>query len=198
MEPTGILSNEHRVIEIVLSVLENMADEAEEKGVLDKEAAETAVDFIRNFADKCHHGKEEDHLFTTLNAKGLPADGGPVGIMLNEHEMGRSYVRVMADNIDTAASGDREAVARFVTGARNYTNLLFAHIKKEDGVLFPMASRILTPEDKRDILKKFDLVEKDHMGEGTHDKYLKIAESLAARFNVTYDKTLLHSCGCGH
>jgi len=198
MEPTKILSDEHRVIEIVLSALEKMADEAEEKGRLDRETAEQAVDFIRNFADKCHHGKEENQLFTVLNTKGLPADSGPVGVMLNEHEMGRTYVKGMADNIEKAAAGDRDAVSDFIAGARNYTGLLWAHIQKEDGVLFPMASRILTPEEKEDLLAQFDHVERDHMGEGTHEKYLKIAEALAARYNVTYEKSLLKSCGCGH
>jgi len=79
---TEILSDEHRVIEVVLTCLGKITEEANSTGKLDEASANQAIDVIRTFADKCHHGKEEDHLFETLVKKGMPKEGGPVGQML--------------------------------------------------------------------------------------------------------------------
>lgn len=198
MNPTTILSKEHRVIEVVLDCLQQIADKAEADGKLDHESAEQAVEFIRNFADRCHHGKEEAHLFTTLVAKGMPREGGPVGQMEHEHVLGRQYVKGMADNIPDASSGKAEALAAYLSNARGYTQLLRAHIQKEDSILFPMADRFLSEEDQKVLLAAFGKVEAEEMGEGTHDKYLKIAETLADRYGVDRTHIAGHSCGCGH
>jgi hemerythrin-like domain-containing protein len=198
MEPTTILSNEHRVIEIMLSVLEKLADKALADKILDRQSAGEAVDFIRNFADRCHHGKEETHLFVAMVKKGIPKEGGPVGQMLFEHEQGRAFVRGMADSIETGAQGNEKAVKEFVENALGYVELLRAHIHKEDHILFPMASRILDSEDKMQLLEKFESVESEHMGQGTHDKYIRIAENLADRFGVNRQEIAGYSCGCGH
>jgi len=198
MEPVKILSDEHRIIEVVLDILDRVADTADSNNSINKQDALDIVDFIRNFADRCHHGKEEDHLFKALTEKGLPEDSGPIGVMLYEHELGRTYVRGMADNIEKAVSGDKEALSNFTINARNYTTLLRNHIHKEDNILFPIASKILSPEDKGKILQKFEKVEKEHMGEGTHGKYLKIAQALAQKYGVETESSLFHSCACGH
>ena len=78
MKPTQILENEHRVIEQVLDCLDKIADRCETDGRLDAESAREAVDFFRNFADRCHHGKEEAELFPLMHARGFPQEGGPV------------------------------------------------------------------------------------------------------------------------
>jgi hemerythrin-like domain-containing protein len=198
VEPTTILSNEHRVIEIMLSVLEKLADKALADKMIDRQPAEESIDFIRNFADRCHHGKEETHLFTAMVKKGIPQEGGPVGQMLYEHEQGRLFVRGMADNIEAGIEGDEKAVKDYVENALGYVELLRAHIHKEDRILFPMASRILDGADKTQLLEKFETVESEHMGQGTHDKYIHIAEKLADRFGVNRQEIAGFSCGCGH
>src|SRR5512137_79380 len=95
MRATEILSEEHRVIEQVLSALEKMADETERTGELDVAGAKDAVDFFRNFADRCHHGKEEARLFPLLEQHGFSPDCGPTAVMRLEHEQGRAHVRGM-------------------------------------------------------------------------------------------------------
>ena len=80
-----VLKHEHRIIERVLAVMERLA---EKPGIGSKEVWEKAIDFIRNFADKCHHLKEEQILFPALEEHGIPREGGPVGMMLLEHEAG--------------------------------------------------------------------------------------------------------------
>lgn len=198
MKPTEILSSEHRVIEVAIDCLEKIAENAQQAGKLDREDAEQVVDFIRTFADQCHHGKEEEQLFKALRDKGMPAESGPVGQMLREHEQGREFVAGMAHNLPGAADGDTGAIEKFVGHAQGYAQLLRAHIKKEDGVLFPLADRILSEADQEKLLVAFDKVETDHMGEDTHQNYLHLIESLADRLGVPRVGLSGHSCGCGH
>ena len=159
MKPTEILSGEHRIIEQVLASLEAIAREAKATGRLDPQPARDAVAFLRNFADCCHHGKEEAHLFPALEAKGFPREGGPTGVMLREHELGRAHVRAMDENIQPAADGETAALGRFLEHADAYVSLLREHIYKEDHVLFPLADRTLDESDQRALLAAFGKVE---------------------------------------
>lgn len=202
MRPTEILSSEHRVIEVMLTVIEKMVDQANQSGRLDKPDAEQAVEFIRTFADTCHHGKEEGQLFPAMEARGIPAENGPIGVMLHEHDLGRGYVKLMAENIEAASQGNAEALEAFAENAMGYVYLLRNHIQKEDNILFPMAARILSPEAEQELLARFDTVEHVHIGTGTHERFLATAESLATKYGVgTEPITSLNtngSCGCSH
>jgi len=197
MKPTEILSSEHRVIEVAIDCLEQINKKAVQEKKLDKESAEQVVDFIRTFADQCHHGKEENQFFAALAEKGMPREGGPVGQMLIEHEQGRSFVKGMADSIMEASEGNEQALTVFSQNARGYVELLRAHIMKEDCILFPMADRLLSDDDEKSLLSAFDKVETEHMGQGTHDKYLRLVETLADKFGVSKAGLSGHSCGCG-
>ena|SRR5215475_12669904 len=117
---TEVLKHEHRVIERVLAVVEALA---ERPGMPSKEAWEKAIDLIRNFADKCHHLKEEQILFPALEEHGIPRDGGPVGMMLLEHEEGRALVRAMAEALPHATV-DLKMEAALKQNARAYLRLL--------------------------------------------------------------------------
>ena len=198
MRATEILSGEHRVIEQVLDCLETIARDGTARGRLDKAPAEQALDFFRNFADRCHHGKEEAQLFPAIEAKGFPRHGGPTGVMLDEHERGRAHVRAMAETIERAAAGDGEAVTRFAAHAHGYVGLLRRHIEKEDHCLFAMADRTLSEEDQQRLLEAFAGVEQEHMGLGTHEKFLHLADELADRLGVGRPNNSAAACGCHH
>jgi hemerythrin-like domain-containing protein len=195
---TTILSDEHRVIEVVLTCLDKITEEANATGKLDEASASQVIDVIRTFADKCHHGKEENHLFATLVNKGMPREGGPVGQMLLEHEQGREYVEGMTRSVSGAAAGDPAALQQFSQNARGYTQLLRAHIMKEDRMLFPMADQILNDEEQKLLMRAFESVESDHMGEGTHNRYLNIVGALAKKYGVQAGFVHTGSCGCKH
>lgn len=198
MNITDILSSEHRVIEVVLACLDKITEESNEAGKLDTESADKAIDVIRTFADKCHHGKEENYLFTALVEKGITKEGGPVGQMLSEHTLGRELVKAMAENVEEAGLGNKDSIWKFTDAAIRYINLLKAHIQKEDSVLFPMANKILSEEDQKQLLKNFETVESEHMGTGTHQKYIEIVVLLAKKYGVDAAHISSHRCGCGH
>ena len=172
---TALLSDEHRVIERVLAALERLTE---------KPAAEfvapwnKALDFIRHFADQCHHIKEEKVLFPAMEAHGIPNEGGPIGMMLMEHEEGRSYVRAMFDAVNKIEAGDASAQAALFENAKRDLRLLREHIQKEDDILFRMADEVIPADEQRQLLKTFEAHEAEEMGAGVHEKYLTIAREL--------------------
>lgn len=166
---TEALMAEHRIIETVLEALEKLARAAETSALADWAKA---VDFLRNFADKCHHLKEEKLLFPALEEHGIPREGGPIGMMLAEHEEGRGFVRAMAAAVD---AGARDVLRREATA---YIRLLRQHILKEDEVLFQMADSILSAEEQQKLLHDFEEHELREIGPGFHEKYLQIARDL--------------------
>jgi hemerythrin-like domain-containing protein len=197
MNPTQILVDEHSVILRVLSALEKMAQQTEQVGLVDPETGGQFVDFIATFADRCHHGKEEDQLFPALFAKGMPKEAGPIAVMLGEHDEGRVLVRRMR----AAVGGEGDPAADYAAAARSFVGLLRDHIAKENEVLFPMAEAMLTPDEKRDVLAAFERVEHDEMGPETHGNYLALARQLCDRFGVDWQaEPAMSAAGgcCGH
>jgi hemerythrin-like domain-containing protein len=184
MRPVDSLMEEHRTIEQVLNCLECMADRCETGAPLDIESAASAIDFFRVFADRCHHGKEEDLLFPLMEQKGFSREQGPTGVMLDEHERGRRHVRGMADALRELTLGDLAGKILFVEHARAFVQLLREHIKKEDKCLFPMANQVFSEVDQDQLARSFSKVEHEDMGPGTHEKYLQLANQLADRFGV--------------
>lgn len=178
MKATDILSSEHRVIERVIAALEAAADKLEAGEAVRPGFFTDAADFIKGFADGCHHKKEEGVLFTTMNDYGLPTQGGPIGVMLAEHEQGRVYTRGMRAGAERLAIGEPAGRAEVIRNARGYAMLLRQHIQKEDNILFPMANQVIPVEAQEDVYEGFEHVEHEETGEGVHEKYLALAEKL--------------------
>ena len=132
------------------------------------------------FADKCHHGKEEDLLFPRLELKGMPRHGGPIGVMLHEHDQGRAYIREMVEAAVEYSSGDAGAGLKWSGAARNYTALLRNHIEKENQILFVVAERILSDSEQEELAREFEKIETEKMGEGTHERLHALMEKLQA------------------
>ena len=130
MQPTNVLREEHEVIQQVLDCVEQLALRAE-RGALDLASCREALDFLGVFADRCHHGKEEERLFPALGAKGLPKDVGPVAVMLAEHVRGRNAIQGMRQAVAAAGHGAPGAAREFASAARGYVELLRDHIEKE-------------------------------------------------------------------
>jgi hemerythrin-like domain-containing protein len=95
MVATEALKNDHRVIEKVLHVLEAASKKIDQGGEVPIDVLKKAADFIRNFADSYHHGKEENLLFKSMEEKGFRRECCTIGVMLMEHDEGRLYVRVV-------------------------------------------------------------------------------------------------------
>lgn len=178
MKATQILSEEHQVILRVLSALENMANRTIGNPSVRPGFFLDAADFIKNFADGCHHSKEEGVLFIAMSDAGIPVQGGPIGVMLAEHEQGRTFTRNMRAAAQAWQEGDASTRDTVIQNAMGYVTLLRQHIYKEDNILFPMADRSIPLDKQATLEEEFEKIEHEETGEGVHEKYLALAETI--------------------
>ena len=179
MRPTETLMHEHQIILLAIGAAEREVSHIAATGQIHVDRVEQMLDLFPNFADRCHHAKEETLLFVRMGERGVPAEGGPVAVMLQEHEMGRRFLRAAAAALPGARAGDADAIAQVKDALGGYARLLRAHIHKEDHVLFPMADRLFSDEDQRELEEAFDRVEAEEIGAGVHDQYHQMAHDLA-------------------
>ncbi|MCG3134645.1 MAG: hypothetical protein HMLKMBBP_01961 [Planctomycetes bacterium] len=198
--PTDVLRDEHRVVERALGVLEKMADVAATERRIDAQDAADAVDFLRTFLDACHHGKEEGALFPAMERHGFPAHAGPTEVMRQEHVTGRDYVGRIEAAARAWSPAHTAPADAFVAAVGGFTELLRDHIAKEEQVLFPMAESVLPPAVQAEVFAAFAQRETGHMGAGTHERYLAMAERLGAKYGVAAELPPRRAggCGCSH
>ncbi len=181
MEAIETLKEEHRLIERVLDAFEEYGGKVGRNEVDDSGELQRFVTFFREFADRCHHGKEKRILFEALVASGFRRDAGPIAIMLAEHEQGRALTLQLAALAGRGTDWtpvERKLVS--VTSAE-YVKLLRNHIRKEDGVLFPMAAAHLDAEAARSVSRAFHHFEEVETGQGVHERLHDLAQELAGR-----------------
>ena len=148
-KPTQILSDEHKNILCVINRIAKECEKVDSGGNIDEEFFQKAVSFIKNYADKFHHAKEEDILFMELNKDGVLEHCNPIEQMLHEHDLGRGFVKGLSEAV---VKGDKTDA---VKNARGYCELLQEHIFKEDNILYPMADEALKEATQKEIAEKF-------------------------------------------
>ncbi len=180
MIPTQQLMDDHRKIEEMLDILEAAALEVESGHAVDQSHLAQMLDFLRQFADRYHHGREEQLLFPSMEEAGVPREGGPIGVMLMEHVLGRNFIAAMQAALD--AWEEEGAPRRFVEQAQGYVSLLRGHIYKEDHVLFPMAQRVLSPTAQEALTERFAQVETELLRPEARQAYMCTLEQFSARY----------------
>jgi hemerythrin-like domain-containing protein len=178
MKATQILMDEHRLIERVLVAMQTAASRLSNGETIRPAFFINAALFFKNFADGCHHKKEEDILFAAMNPSGSPVSGGPLAVMLAEHEQGRDFIREIRAEAERWEKGDLSAQGPLAQNALGYAQLLRAHIYKEDNILFPMADQLLAPAMQEQVAADFDRAAEDENLAGIHEKYTALAEVL--------------------
>ncbi len=145
---TRVMVDEHRLILRMIALVENNTAAMEAGRFRNWQFFLDAIDFIRNYADRFHHAKEEDVLFVELINNGMPEKSSPIEAMLIEHDQGRAHVRAMEEAAIRAQAGEPGQIPIIAEHARGYIELLRGHIRKEDDILYPLAERVL-PEEVR-------------------------------------------------
>jgi hemerythrin-like domain-containing protein len=173
--PTQALREEHRVILRAIELVEVAAGRLDAGRAFPAGWWEELLEWLRTFADRNHHAKEETYLFPALARAGVPAAGGPVGVMLEEHTEGRRLIRLMAES----------PVQGRAAAARRYVHLLRDHIDKENGVLFPLADAVLDPQAQLLVARAFEQVEAEQglaaSSEHAEEGLDRLAEALGDR-----------------
>jgi hemerythrin-like domain-containing protein len=143
MDITRMMVEEHQLILRMIALVEHNTRLMEEGRFRNWQFFLDAVDFIRTYADRFHHAKEEDVLFVALVENGMPAKNSPIEAMHMEHDQGRALVRDLEEAARHALAGENDSIPLIADNARGYATLLRAHIDKEDHILYPLAERIL-------------------------------------------------------
>lgn len=172
------LRHEHDAILVALKILDRLAEQAVAGTAAPADIADF-IGFLREFADKCHHGKEEGLLFPAMRAAGVPEQGGPIGVMLSEHEQGRTLVAAME-----AASKPALQADAFAREAAAYAAHLRQHIDKENMVLFPMAEQLVDPAVLLSLNEAFEAHEERVIGHGRHEQLHDMLKALKVKYQV--------------
>ncbi len=167
MKSVERLEAEHNLIERGLSLLEVALARLAAGQPLPKDFPAWAPRFFRQFADQCHHTKEEDVFFPLLKQRGIPERGGPIGVMLHEHVLGRDCVGRMRE----ASQAQPFDARTFADAARQYIPLLRQHIFKENNVLFRMAEQVMSEADDADVTGRFSQVEQERGLTSLHESF---------------------------
>ncbi len=178
MKPTEELMQEHRAIEVMLKVMERIAERLRSGDAVDKRDLERVLEFLQVFVDRCHHGKEEDLLFPALIETGMPEEGGPVAVMLEEHRMGRDHIRRLGEAVAVYGWDRAAGSSRIVESATEYVGLLAEHIYKEDNILYPMADGSLSRDKQEALHEGFERIERETVGEGRHEEFHRLLSAL--------------------
>jgi len=172
---TNVMVVEHKLILRMVALVERNSALVEEGKFTDWQFFLDAVDFIRHYADRFHHAKEEDTLFTALMANGMPETGSPIEAMHIHHEQGRAFVRDVEAAAKKALAGETGQEAIIVENARGYAALLREHIHTEDNILYPLAEKTLPSDVRPAMLKAYDRAEAAVPADFT-DRYTKMVE----------------------
>jgi hemerythrin-like domain-containing protein len=166
--PEQDLRDEHSAISIMLSVMKKIAIRLKNREEVKKGHLEKMVDFLVNFADKCHHGKEEKILFPEVVKN--PLNLYLVNELLGEHKSGRDLIHGMAESIQYYDTGNPDAY-HIATNMEVYILLLITHIKKESKFLFPIVKKQMPDDVQLKIEEQFETLEQDIIGIGKHEEY---------------------------
>jgi hemerythrin-like domain-containing protein len=173
------LMNEHEAVNTAIQILDVMINKVESTQSMDEKDMHEMLEFLREFVDRCHHGKEELHLFPAMVSAGVPEQGGPIGVLLAEHAQGRQLIRAMEASM--AAEVDRNRLSH---AAREYSSLYRIHIHKENGIMFPMANRVLSESQKGTVFAGFEEIEETVVGHERHAELLNVLGGLKEKYLV--------------
>jgi hemerythrin-like domain-containing protein len=175
MKPRGPLMIEHRLIEKMLGVIAAEARRIEAGGTVDPLFIDAAVDFIRFYADRTHHGKEEDILFHELEGKKLsPEHAAAMAELVEEHRMARERVKLIVAAKDRFQNGEPGAVGEIVSLMQWLADFYPRHIRKEDASFFPATEKYFTAAELDTMLASFQ----DFDGKMIHEKYARLVETM--------------------
>jgi len=176
---TSVMVEEHRLILRMIAVLEENVELMEQGRFRDWRFFLDAVDFIRNYADRFHHAKEEDVLFKALIANGMPAENSPVAAMLMTHDQGRAHVCALEEAAQKALDGEPDQIPIIAEHALGYASLLHDHIDKEDTILYPLAERVLPEAVRPDMTEAY--LDAEAKTPGLEEKYRRLVVKYESR-----------------
>jgi hemerythrin-like domain-containing protein len=178
MQARAPLMIEHRLIERMIEIIKRALVQIGKDERVDPVFVDTAVDFIRTYADGTHHGKEEDILFRELKKKKLTEeDGRLLNELVQEHVLGRTTTQRLVDANSRYRKGEKAALAEIVSHLSLLADFYPKHIEKEDKVFFPAARRYFSEQEDHAMLDAFFEFDRKMI----HRKYTSVIEAFENR-----------------
>ena len=175
MQARGPLMIEHRLIERMLAVIRDALAQIQMTSQADPTLIDTVVDFVRTYADRTHHGKEEDILFRDLDHKALSADDRRVmDELVSEHAFGRATTKALVDANERYRRGDGRALPDIVRQLQTLVEFYPRHIAKEDDVFFPASRAYLSEDEEQAMIAEFWEFDRKMI----HEKYRAVVQGL--------------------
>ena len=175
MLPIGPLMIEHRLIERMIRQIERNIDSMRTKGAADVLFIDTAVDFIRTYADKFHHGKEEEILFRDLAGKKISTEHNRImGELIEEHVFGRKTTKELVDAKERYINKDKTALKDIIQKLETLVQFYPKHIEKEDRHFFIPVMDYFSSAEKGKMLEEMNEFEKNF----TQVRYMSVVEGV--------------------
>jgi hemerythrin-like domain-containing protein len=175
MLPVGPLMIEHRLIERMIAQMNRKVEDMKSKGAADIVFIDMAVDFIRTYADKLHHGKEEDILFRELTSKKISTEHNRImGELIEEHIFGRKTTAALVDAKERYIRGNKDALKDIIRNLETLATFYPKHIEKEDKHFFIPVMEYFSDVEKEKMTLEFN----DFDGSFIHNKYKSVVEAL--------------------
>jgi hemerythrin-like domain-containing protein len=175
------LKTEHQAVCRMLNVLDKSVLKLEQGEQVPLNIFDDVLEFLTIFVDGCHHVKEEEVLFPLLTKSGLPAWVRPITGMLGEHQQARELIERFRQALDHLKAGDKTGQAPLIEVSREYATLMRQHMQKENTVLFMLADKLLNASTQQGVYDRFEDIEVNRLGAGTHERLHGVIERLVAQ-----------------
>jgi DUF438 domain-containing protein len=167
------LVSEHEMIERAMAVLKANLEKIE-TAVKTPLQMQRAIDFLLEFGDRIHNTKEEKFLFPLMERKGLPVQGGPIGVMLMEHDAERKLLQKMMAELPLLAEASSAGLQKFAAGGFEYLRIRAEHIWKENDILYAMGRKVFSDDEANTLLKEFKALDQQTYGPEAREHYLEM------------------------
>ena len=177
MQARGPLMIEHRLIEKMLKVIQRTLERVEQTQIIAPRFVDEAVDFIRVYADRTHHGKEEDILFRELKKKPLSIkDRQVMDNLIEEHVFSRNTTKAIVEANTRYREGNKTALDEVTAHLKTLVDFYPIHIKKEDDVFFPASRAYFSDIEDQAMLNEFWEFDRRMI----HEKYKTVVKEFEA------------------
>jgi len=184
MDAIDLMMDEHKYILRGLKLFRKLSLEILNSNTVDFESFEKMILFVRNFADKHHHNKEEVVLFKKMESQLGDKVKGPLSGMYIEHDLGRQHIRLLEEALLKVKNGDLDSRVDLIANSVCYSDLLTRHIEKEDKLIYTFARRSLSKADIEDVNASCEKIESQATENNLQNEYITVLEQLERKYNI--------------
>jgi len=183
MDAINLMMDEHKYIMRGLKLFRKLSVEILNSNTVDFVSYEKMILFVRNYADKHHHNKEEVVLFKKMETQlGEKMVKGPLSGMYIEHDLGRQHIKLLEEALLRVKNGDSDSRVDIIANSICYADLLTRHIDKEDKLIYTFARRALSQVDMEDVNDSCENIELEATENQLQKEYIGVLEELEKKY----------------